>query len=244
MSFFIIIPARFGSTRLPGKPLLKIGSRTMIQHVYQNCLDSGAESVIVATDNLRIKTEVESFGGKVCLTDSSLVSGSDRVASAVEHLGFDAEDIIVNVQGDEPFLSAEVIRQVGVQVENERKFVATVSKQLSPKTPNDENVVKVVTNCDGLALYFSRASIPYFTQDNDNYTKSLKKHIGIYGYTVEQLLKFVGLERPEIEREERLEQLRFLYHGIQIKVLEAKGEVGIGVDTKEDLEKAKNYLAR
>ena len=244
MSFIIIIPARFGSTRLPGKPLLKIGNRTMIQHVYQNCLDSGAESVIVATDNLSIRTEVESFGGRVCLTESGLVSGSDRVASAVEHLGFDAEDVIVNVQGDEPFLSADVIRQVGVQVEREKKFVATVSKQLSSTTSYDENVVKVVTNCDDFALYFSRASIPYFMQDNDNDPMGLKKHIGIYGYTVEKLLKFVGLKRPQIELKERLEQLRFLYHGIQIKVLEAKGEVGIGIDTSEDLEKAKSYLAR
>ncbi len=244
MSFIIIIPARFGSTRLPGKPLLKIGNRTMIRHVYQNCLDSGAETVIVATDNSDIKAEVESFGGKVCITDSGLDSGSDRVARAVKNLGFDAEDIIVNVQGDEPFLSAEVIRQVGVQVEREKEFVATVSKQLSSKTPNNENVVKVVTNYDNFALYFSRASIPYFMQDDDGNSFSFKKHIGIYGYTAEKLLKFVGLKRPEIELKEKLEQLRFLYYGFQIKVLEAEGEVGIGVDTKEDLEEAINYLAR
>ena len=153
MSFNIIIPARLGSTRLPGKPLIKLGNRTLIHRVYQNCFDSGAKNVFVATDDLNIRAEVESFGGKVCLTESNLASGSDRVASAVENLGFAAEDIIVNVQGDEPFLSAEVIRQVGAQVESEKNYVATIFKKLSGGRFNDVNVVKVVTNRDNFALY-------------------------------------------------------------------------------------------
>ena len=244
MSFSIIIPARFGSTRLPGKPLIKLGNRTLIQRVYQNCSDSGAKNVVVATDDLKIRDEVESFGGEVCLTESSLASGSDRVASAVENLGFAAEDIIVNVQGDEPFLSAEVIRQVGVQVESKRNYVTTVFKKLNIQNSNDVNLVKVVTDRDNFALYFSRASIPYSILGNGVKSLNVKKHIGIYGYTAKTLLEFVSLERPEIELKESLEQLRFLYHGIQIKVLEAEGEVGIGIDTAEDLEKARSYLAR
>lgn len=244
MSFNIIIPARLGSTRLPGKPLIKLGNRTLIHRVYQNCFDSGAKNVFVATDDLNIRAEVESFGGKVCLTESNLASGSDRVASAVENLGFAAEDIIVNVQGDEPFLSAEVIRQVGAQVESEKNYVATIFKKLSGGRFNDVNVVKVVTNRDNFALYFSRASIPYSISGNDVNPLDMKKHIGIYGYTVKKLLEFVSLERPQIELKESLEQLRFLYHGVQIKVLEAKGEVGIGIDTTEDLDKARSYLAR
>ena len=244
MSFSVIIPARYGSTRLPGKPLIKIGNRTLIHRVYQNCSDSGAKNVVVATDDLNIRAEVESFGGEVCLTESNLASGSDRVANAVENLGFAAEDIIVNVQGDEPFLSAEVIRQVGVQVESEKNYVATVFKKLSVGSSNDVNLVKVVTNQSNFALYFSRASIPHSILGNGVNTLEIKKHIGIYGYTAKKLLEFVSLVRPQIEREESLEQLRFLYHGIQIKVLEAEGEVGIGIDTKEDLEKARSYLAR
>ncbi len=238
MNFCVFIPARLGSTRLPAKPLIKIEGRSIIQRVYQNCIESGAEKVFVATDAESIKAEVESFGGRVCMTPSNLNSGSDRIAKAIASLSFKKEDVIVNVQGDEPFLSPEVIKQVGKQVNAEKQYVATIYEECDPTKKNDVNSVKVVTDQNNFAMYFSRSRIPF------NSEKSLKKHVGIYGYTVGKLLNFITLAPPDIEQSEKLEQLRFLYYGMRIKALKAVGEVGIGIDTKEDLDKAKIYLAR
>lgn len=244
MSFRVLIPARLGSTRLPGKPLIEINGRTMIHRVYQNCLASGADDVLVATDAESIKNEVESFGGNACLTSSNLASGSDRVARAIVKQGFTNDQVIVNVQGDEPFLSAKVIRQVGEQVCGEKEYVATVYEDCSEKMAKDANIVKVVTDHENFAMYFSRMALPRRATYDEKKSSCYKKHVGIYGYTVNTLLKFVDLVRPQMEKDEKLEQLRFLYHGVRIKVLKASGEVGLGIDTEEDLKRAKSYLAR
>ena len=240
MSFLICIPARYASSRLPGKALLKIGEKTLIRCVYEKCLKTSAEDIIVATDDSRIVQEVESFGGRACLTSNSIQSGSDRVSAATGLLGVSEDTILVNVQGDEPFMSPRVIEQIAKGVSHDRKSVHTVCASIGELAGADPNVVKVVRDKFNRALYFSRARIPWLEADGKNSMSSRQflKHIGIYGYTVGLLKKFVSTPPGDLENFERLEQLRFLYQGISIIVEDAVEDCGIGVDTLEDYKKA------
>ena len=246
--FIVVIPARYASSRLPGKPLAQIGDKPMIQHVYERAVLAGASQVVVATDDVRIEDAVKSFNGNVCMTRDDHVSGSDRLAEVCQKLGFNNDDIIVNVQGDEPFISSENISQVA---ENLAQHQDCVMSTLSANISDDEevfnpNVVKVVSANDGKALYFSRAPIPWQRGSFENKAVEVpnccQRHIGIYAYRAGFLTTYVSLKPAEIERLESLEQLRVLANGYHIHVETAQEVPGLGVDTEEDLKAANlNY---
>ncbi|MBK9152843.1 MAG: 3-deoxy-manno-octulosonate cytidylyltransferase [Chloracidobacterium sp.] len=252
-----IIPARFGSTRLPGKLLLEVGGRPLILHTMDRAQRARhVGRVIVATDDLRIERIVLDAGGEAVMTSPEHASGSDRVAEVAE--GLAAGSIVVNVQGDEPLISPETIdRAVEALLEDASVDIATTCEPIESLSELlDGNVVKVVTNGHGDALYFSRSPIPYprdasLRSDGDpnkaitNKPELLglfKKHTGLYAYRREFLLKFTLMERSALEKIEMLEQLRALENGARIKVVEAAG-ASIGVDTAEDLERVRAILA-
>jgi len=248
MKFNVVIPARFNSTRLPGKPLMDIAGKTMIQRVYEQASKSSADRVIIATDDQRIADTVTNFGGACVMTSSEHESGTDRLQEVAKICGFEAEDIVVNVQGDEPLMPAKVIEQVAHNLsENPQAGVATlVEPILNDDDFHNPNVVKAVANARGLAMYFSRAPIPWPREfANSSPTKSSVKamaetlqpmrHIGIYAYRVEELNQFVTWPVSSVEALECLEQLRFLWNGTDIHIAEAVDKVPGGVDTEEDL---------
>ncbi|BAT72010.1 3-deoxy-manno-octulosonate cytidylyltransferase [Thermosulfidibacter takaii ABI70S6] len=232
----IVIPARYGSTRFPGKPLAKICGKPLIQWVYERASQSTlADDVYVATDDERIVECVEGFGGKAILTPEC-PTGSDRVAFVAESIGKSWE-FIVNVQGDEPLIVPEIIDSVFRGLQEDPSAIVTMKKRIqSDEDYKNPNVVKVVTGLSGYALYFSRSPIPYFRNTGEAY-----KHIGIYGYSRDILLKFVKLPQGKLEITEGLEQLRALENGIPIKVLETDYEA-IGVDVPEDIKKVEKIL--
>ncbi len=244
--FKVIIPARYGSQRLPGKPLADIAGKTMVQRVYECAKNSAANEVIVATDDERIFEIVESFGGQVCMTSENHASGTDRLQEVVAKLGYADDEIVVNLQGDEPLMPPEVINQVAQNLaEHHDADASTLAEEISdPSQLFDENVVKVVCDIRGIALYFSRAPIPWERrkyQDQNHYsvlpkTNLVNRHIGIYGYRVKLLNQFVTWEESPIENLEKLEQLRILYNGCRIHVAQACQDVPPGVDTQEDLD--------
>jgi 3-deoxy-manno-octulosonate cytidylyltransferase (CMP-KDO synthetase) len=249
MSFKIIIPARYASSRLPGKPLLDIAGKPKIQHVYERATESQAIDIIIATDDERIKHAAESFGAKVCMTKANHPSGTDRLAEVAKLYGFEDSDIILNVQGDEPCLPAQLINQVAADLtEHPAADMATLYSPIKQeKQLFDPNVVKVVTDQKGYALSFSRAPIPwlrdYFLQDKvlpDELPH--KRHIGLYGYRASFLNQYAELTPCDIELAESLEQLRALYHGKKIHLTKAEIEPGHGVDTTEDLILARSLL--
>ena len=240
MSFHIIIPARFESTRLPGKPLLDIAGKPMVQHVYERAMEAGARSVTVATDNLRVEEVVRSFGGNACLTNDRHVSGTDRLAEAVQIIGLSDDDLVVNLQGDEPLMPASLIVNVAETLKNDKKAdMATACVLIeNPDEINDSHIVKVVTDRFGHALYFSRAAIPFYRDagiGGDELEHPVYRHIGLYAYRCEFLAEYTQLEQCSLEHIEALEQLRVLWHGGKITVVEANEEPGHGVDTPEDL---------
>ena len=240
MSFKVYIPARFGASRLPGKPLLQIAGKPMIQHVHERALESGADEVVIATDDERIAAAAASFGAEVCMTASTHVSGTDRIAEAVRIRGEKKQTVIVNVQGDEPLMPSAVIRQVAEIVGDGKSVdIGTVCEPLPHATDfNDSNVVKVVRDARNRALYFSRAPIPH-DRDNTPYPQRdkalVRRHVGIYAYTVGYLQRFVALPPAALETTERLEQLRALVDGACIMVPDAVAACGMGVDTAADL---------
>ncbi len=244
MTFHIIIPARFESTRLPGKPLLDIAGKPMIQHVYERGMEAGALSVTVATDNLRVEEVVRSFGGNACLTNDRHVSGTDRLAEAAQIIGLSDDDLVVNLQGDEPLMPASLITSVADTLKNDKKAdVATASVLIEdPAEVNDPHVVKVVVDHFGHALYFSRAAIPFFRDaetDDTELEHRVYRHIGLYAYRCGFLAEYTRLEQCSLEHIEALEQLRVLWHGGKIAVVEASEEPGQGVDTSEDLQRVR-----
>ncbi|WP_049721922.1 3-deoxy-manno-octulosonate cytidylyltransferase [Gilvimarinus polysaccharolyticus] len=251
MSFTVVIPARYASTRLPGKPLADIAGRPMIEHVYRRASQSNATRVIVATDDERIANTVKHFGGNVCLTRADHVSGTDRLqeVAALEHMADD--DIIVNVQGDEPLIPPEVINQVAANLAHcHNASVATLCEPLaSYREFRDPNAVKVVYDHNQLALYFSRAPIPW-PRDNADVLSELavpddfpaRRHIGIYAYRVSLLNRFVTWAPALIEQTESLEQLRVMAYGEQIHLAEACCKVPGGVDTDADLARVRMLL--
>ena len=241
MNVIGIIPARYGSTRLEAKALADIAGKPMIQHIYERAKAASIiDDVIVATDDERIKNIVEKFGGKAVFTAKEHSSGTERVAEAV----FDLDvKIVINIQGDEPLIHTAMINDVAYALlENSDLVMATLKREINnPLEFNNPNVVKVVTDKNGFALYFSRSPLPNITRDKQAIALKLYKHIGIYAYTKDFLLTFKGLKPSRLEQAESLEQLRALEHGYRIKVIETKHD-SIGVDTAEDLEKVKKIM--
>ena len=244
MSFVVIIPARYASTRLPGKPLVDINGKPMIVHVLERARESGAGRVIVATDHPDVARAVEAAGGEVCMTRADHQSGTERLAEVVEKCGFSDETVIVNVQGDEPMIPPAIIRQVAENLEKCDAGMATLAVPVhSAEEAFNPNAVKVVMDKKGYALYFSRATIPWdrdrFAQSRDEIASHFLRHIGIYGYRAGFIRRYVTWEPSELEHIEKLEQLRVLWHGEKIHVAVAREVPGTGVDTPADLERVR-----
>ncbi len=250
MAIVAIIPARFGSTRLPGKPLSDIHGRPMIQHVYDRA--GRAQSVgrvLVATDDARIAEVVRSFGGEAVMTSAAHASGTDRLAEAAA--GLLASDIVINVQGDEPMLDPAAIDAVASAFDDPGVAMATVSLPLRDVADMlSPNVVKVVTDAAGDALYFSRSPIPWLRDAGGPAASAAaavakglaRRHVGLYGYRRDALLRFAGWPPAPLEAAEGLEQLRALHHGMKIRVVAMEGEGGVAVDTPADLENVRARL--
>lgn len=251
MSFYIVIPARYASSRLPAKPLADIAGKTMIQRVYEQASKSAAIKVIVATDDSRIFDAVKAFGGEVCMTSAEHLSGTDRLQEVASHYGFADEDIVVNVQGDEPLIPPQVIDQVANNLaQNKTASVSTLSEPItSIEDFQNPNVVKVVADEQGVALYFSRAPIPWprdaFAKGANELAEDFpaRRHIGIYAYRVALLNRFVTWPAASLELLESLEQLRVLARGERIHVENACADVPGGVDTPHDLERIRAHMA-
>lgn len=251
MSFYIVIPARYASTRLPAKPLKEIAGKPMIQHVYERASESAAAQVIIATDDARIEAVAKAFGARVCMTSAAHNSGTDRLQEVAAQLGLKPDDIVVNVQGDEPLIPPAVINQVAANLaENNYASVATLSEPIhSLDDFRNPNIVKVVADQTGKALYFSRAPIPW---PRDHFAKSdvnslpdnfpVQRHIGIYAYRVALLDRFITWPQAQLEQIESLEQLRVLANGEAIHIAEACAAVPGGVDTEADLLRVKAIL--
>jgi 3-deoxy-manno-octulosonate cytidylyltransferase (CMP-KDO synthetase) len=240
-----IIPARFASTRFPGKPLVDIGGKSMIQRVYEQSKKSTSLSdVIVATDDNRIEKAVLAFGGKVCLTSSEHPSGTDRCAEVVEKMKL-ACDAVVNIQGDEPFIDPNQIDLLCSCFNDDRTELATLIKViLSEEILLNPNTPKVIVDADQFAIYFSRQPLPYIrgsgTKDWLNKHK-FYHHIGIYGYKIDTLKKITKLTPSSLEKAESLEQLRWIEHGYKIKTAITALET-FAIDTPEDLQKISHQM--
>jgi 3-deoxy-manno-octulosonate cytidylyltransferase (CMP-KDO synthetase) len=251
VSFHVVIPARYASTRLPGKPLLDIGGRPMIQRVVEQCCASRADQVVVATDDARIAAAVSipfARGNVLAVTTAAdLPSGTDRVAATAAALEWDERTVVVNVQGDEPFMPPALIDQVAdLLLADESAGIATLATPIgSLEEFLDPNVVKVVSAKDGAALYFSRAPIPWTRDSAAEGTASQRefgdawRHVGIYAYRVGTLRRMTGLPQSSLELRERLEQLRALQNGVRILVGSCCVPPGQGVDTEKDLWRAR-----
>jgi 3-deoxy-manno-octulosonate cytidylyltransferase (CMP-KDO synthetase) len=247
MSFTVVIPARYGSTRLPGKPLLAIGDKPLLQHVWERARDSAAAAVVIATEDTRIEEAAREWGAEVVMTRADHPSGTDRLAEVAALLALDDDAIIVNVQGDEPLLPAAVIDQVAQNLA--QRLWATVATLCEPLTDagdrDNPNIVKVVADSGGRALYFSRAAIPHHRDEGAPVGASpWRRHIGLYAYRAAFLRRFVTWPVAPAEALEQLEQLRALHHGEAIHVEAASVTVPGGVDTPEDLERLRLYWRR
>lgn len=248
MSFIVVIPSRYQSIRLPGKPLVDIGGKPMIQRVFERAQLSSAERVVIATDDERIQEAAKRFGAEVLMTSPDHPSGTDRLAEVAEQLGLSGESVIVNVQGDEPLIPPAVIDQVAKNlISNPDCAAATLSHSIESKEEFlDPSAVKVVADATGKALYFSRAPIPWprdLDLDGDLPTGfSPQRHIGIYAYRVELLKDFVDWKKSPLEQLESLEQLRILHQGQSIHLEHCCEAVPAGVDTPEDLERVRLAL--
>jgi len=243
--FRVVIPARYASTRLPGKPLRLIGGRPMLQHVFERAQRSGAASVIIATDDPRIEQAARDFGASVCMTSTEHTSGTERLGEVVVRMGWRDDEIVVNVQGDEPLLPPGLINQVaGDLAGHADAVVATLAHALAdPEESRDPNVVKVVRDRNGYALYFSRAAIPFRRDPDAAGHDGFLRHIGLYAYRAGFLRDYGTLEPAPIEQIEKLEQLRVLWHGLRIHVDLAAELPGHGVDTEADLLLVEKLLA-
>jgi 3-deoxy-manno-octulosonate cytidylyltransferase (CMP-KDO synthetase) len=248
VSFKIAIPARYASTRLPGKPLHLLAGKPMILHVYDRALASGAEEVVIATDDTRILEVAEGFGARVCLTGHHHESGSDRIAEVATELGWGDDDIVVNLQGDEPLTPPAILHQVAEALERHTDAamatlctpIETVEQMLDP------NVVKVVRDAAGYALYFSRAPIPWDRgagrSGAHRSVEGCYRHIGLYAYRVGFLKAFAAMSPCGLEYIERLEQLRALHAGARIQCPVASQVPGQGVDVAEDVERVEKAI--
>ena len=233
-----IIPARFASTRFPGKPLVDIHGKSMLQRVYEQCQKSKLDRIVVATDDERIATHVRDFAGEVILTASTHKSGTDRIAEAADKLDLQNDGIVVNIQGDEPFIHSEDINLLGACFENQTTQIATLVKKINAiETLENPNNTKVVLKANKEALYFSRAPIPHLKdlkkEDWLNH-HTFYKHIGIYGFRTAILKEISILPNGILEQKENLEQLRWLENGYRIQTAETNSD-SIAVDCPEDL---------
>ena len=245
MDFAVVIPARYGATRLPGKPLADICGRPMIQWVFEAAVVGGAADVIVATDDRRIAETCARFGARAEMTDSAHASGTDRVAEVARRLGWPGDRVVVNVQGDEPMMPPVLVRQVARLLDDDPEAgMATLATSIAGKDEwDDPNVVKVVVDRHSRALYFSRARIPW-PRDGSTSAGLAMRHVGLYAYRVRALRELTEAEPCELELQERLEQLRALWLGIPIRVARARLFPPRGVDTEEDLQAVRRILAR
>ena len=247
MSFVVVIPARFSSTRLPGKPLADIHGKPMIQWVVEQAQKSSALRVVVATDDTRIEQALADCGVEVCLTSPHHDSGTERLAEVVALLGLSEHEIVVNVQGDEPLLPPALVDQVAHLLAASPAPMATLCTPINTLDElQDPNVVKVVQSAQGLALYFSRSPLPY---DRDGMAKAApdlshcRRHIGIYAYRAGFIRRYLALPVSPLEQLEKLEQLRVLWHGESIAISDACERPQPGVDTPADLAAVRRQLA-
>ncbi|MGD8568126.1 MAG: 3-deoxy-manno-octulosonate cytidylyltransferase [Gammaproteobacteria bacterium] len=259
MSFTVVIPARFASTRLPGKLLLDLAGKPVIQHVYERALESGAEQVIVATDDRKIVDAVKQFSGNVTLTNENHQSGTDRITEAVSQYKLLDETIVVNVQGDEPLISPAEIQQVAADLEHHSDASMTTLRASIDNAADifNPDIVKVVVDEGDYALYFSRAPIPWHrehfrnvqpltdgTADIAQLQVPYFRHLGIYAYRAGFLKHYVTLSQSPLEKTEALEQLRALENGYKIYVGQTQYKDSIGIDTRDDYEKVRQILER
>ena len=237
MAYRVVIPARYASTRFPGKPLIDIQGKPMIWHVYQRALESHADEVVVATDDQRIADAVMAFDGYVVMTHEHN-SGTDRIAEVSNSLGWPDDTIVVNLQGDEPLMPPELLDQVAnALADKPEASMSTLGVPLEEHQVFDSNAVKLVTDKDGLALYFSRAAIPWRRGAFENGVENaagMYRHLGIYAYRADFLKRYVTWDMAPIEAAESLEQLRVLWQGERIAVSIADQSPPTGVDTEED----------
>lgn len=245
-----MIPARLASSRLPGKVLADLGGRPLLEHVHHRALESGAETVVVATDHREVADVAERFGAQVMMTSAAHESGTDRIAEAAQRLGLAPETVVVNLQGDEPEMPPAAIAAVAQALAAAPDAaIATLALPIQTVAEfTDPNVVKVVTDTGGRALYFSRAPVPWprdlapAAVAGDLGTlpdPAPRRHVGLYGYRVEALMRFAALPAHPLERSERLEQLRALAYGLPIQVVEAPAPIPPGIDTPRDLKAAR-----
>ena len=242
--FDIVIPARYASSRLPGKPLRDVAGKTLLQRVYECACRTDARRIIIATDDHHISDAAEGFGAEVVMTSSDHASGTDRLAEVCKKLSYGEDHIIVNLQGDEPLVPKQLIHQVADGLNNDpHATIVTICKDIrNQRDYTDPSIVKVVTNKQGYALYFSRAPIPWARQDDGLATRwptrpdHVFHHIGLYAYRAGYLARFAAASPCELENIEKLEQLRALWNGEVIRVLKARSVPGPGVDTLADLE--------
>jgi len=250
--FRVVIPARYASTRLPGKALLTIAGKPMIQWVYERASTSRASEVLIATDDLLIVSAAHSFGAQTVMTAMTHESGTDRIAEVARIRGWADSDIVVNVQGDEPVIPPALIDQVAYLLgTHPSAHIATLATPITSLAEfMDPNAVKVVTDTGGRALYFSRAPIPW---ERDGAASGVgsqtrfagaRRHIGIYGYRVSGLLRMASLQRTALEQHEKLEQLRALENGLEIRVADSVEQPGPDVNTAADLERVTTLLER
>lgn len=249
MRFIAVIPARYASTRLPGKPLAEIDGQPMVVHVMQRAQESGAERVIVATDHPDIAAAVRDAGGEICMTRADHASGTERLAEVIENYSLPDSSVMVNVQGDEPLIPPVIIRQAAENLLRYQASMATLAVPiLHAEEVNNPNVVKVVTDAQGYALYFSRAAIPlhrdHFAQSEDKSRDICLRHLGIYAYRAGFIRRYVRWQPCQLEKIELLEQLRVLWYGEKIHVDVAKALPGVGVDTPEDLQQVRSLKNR
>jgi len=232
----IIIPARIGSSRFPNKVLADIGGMPMVVRTAKAV--ESIDTVVIATDSQEVIDIAKKYSILAVLTSDKHQSGTDRIYEAVQHLNLSDDEIVINVQGDEPFIETDVVQAIydltKMNLNNERIIMNSCYKSISNPEADDPNIVKVVTNMEDIALYFSRAKIPY---PRDHHFDNYKGHLGIYGFTVKALRTFCMLPPAPLEDIEKLEQLRALYHGYEVAMTEVKTK-SFGIDTPEDLEKA------
>lgn len=237
MSFRVVIPARFGSTRLPGKVLLDLAGEPMLAHVHRRAVESGADGVWVATDDRRVLEAAVASGGQAEMTDPAHASGTDRIAELAARQGWADDDVVVNLQGDEPLMPGALIAQVAQALTDAPEAdIATACVPIDDVAAyRDPHVVKVVRDRRGGALYFSRAPIPHWRDGDGLPPAGAFRHLGIYAYRVGALRRFAAAPAEPLEQSEALEQLRALALGLRIQVVEAETLPGPGVDTEADL---------
>ena len=244
---YVIIPARYASTRLPGKPLADVAGKPLIQHVHDCAVKSGADHIVIATDDERIRAAAEAFGARAVMTSAAHRSGTDRLAEVIGKLGIGADEIVVNLQGDEPLMPPELIREVAEKLASRQDAqVATACHAIHDReTLVNPNVVKVVCDARGYALYFSRAAIPWPRDAMGGKGAGAIqafRHVGLYAYRAGFVHRFAAWPPCPPEMAEQLEQLRVLWHGERIVVHEARVLPEAGVDTPEDLERVRKYF--